>query len=52
MGIMRQMKLLLHIGFRRGLDIDSLIFLHPKFYYIHTRHIKIYFPDKRLQFIY
>jgi hypothetical protein len=53
MGIMRQMKLLLHIGFRREMCIDSLIFLHPKFHNICTRHIKqIYFPDERLQLIY
>ena len=51
--IIRQMNLLLHIGFGTELCIDSLIFLHPKFHNIHTRHIiQIYFPDERLQLIY
>jgi len=51
-GIMRQMKLVFHIGFRRKLCIHSPT-LHHKFYNIHIRHIKqIYFPDERLQLIY
>lgn len=52
-GIMRHMKLLLHIGFRGELCIDSMTFWHLIFHNIHTRHIQqIYFPDEILQLIY